>query len=139
MKTARNNGYKIDYTTNTITVTKKFMEEAGVIGTSAFSTMKELRQMGMTIAVKEIAPRKNNKITYAQMVQYISCVENSTLYMAQFNAIREEAKSKNNPYNRVLEWFNQTFPCFYDMPEFNAKNEVIVTPANYLIELPEVA
>ena len=139
MKTARNNGYKIDYTTNTITVTKKFMEEAGIIGTSAFSTMKELRQMGMTIAVKEIAPRKNNKITYAQMVQYISCVENSTLYMAQFNAIREEAKSKNNPYNRVLEWFNQTFPCFYDMPEFNAKNEVIVTPANYLIELPEVA
>ncbi len=139
MKTARNNGYKIDYTTNTITVTKKFMEEAGVIGTSAFSTMKELRQMGMTISVKETAPRKNNKITYAQMVQYISCVENSTFYMAQFNAIREEAKSKNNPYNRVLEWFNQTFPCFYDMPEFNAKNEVIVTPANYLIELPEVA
>lgn len=139
MKTARNNGYKIDYTTNTITVTKKFMEEAGIIGTSAFSTMKELRQMGMNITVKETAPRKNNKITYAQMVQYISCVENSTLYMAQFNAIREEAKSKNNPYNRVLEWFNQTFPCFYDMPEFNAKNEVIVTPANYLIELPEVA
>lgn len=139
MKTARNIGYKIDYTTNTITVTKKFMEDAGIIGTPAFITMKELRQMGMTITVKETAPRKNNKITYAQMVQYISCVENSTLYMAQFNAIREEAKSKNNPYNRVLEWFNQTFPCFYDMPEFNAKNEVIVTPANYLIELPEVA
>ena len=137
MKTARNHGYKIDYSTNTITVTKKFMEDAGIIGTPAFNIMKELRQMGMTIAVKETAPRKNNKITYAQMIQYISCVENSTLYMAQFDAIREEAKSKNNPYNRVLEWFKDTFPCFYDLPEFNAKNEVIVTPADYLTALPE--
>ena len=139
MKTARNIGYKIDYTTNTITVTKKFMEDAGIIGTPAFNTMKELRQMGMTIAVKETAPRKNSKITYAQMVQYISCVENSSLYMAQFDAVRKESKSKNNPYNRVLEWFKDTFPCFYDMPEFNAKNEVIVTPADYMIELAEVA
>lgn len=139
MKTARNIGYKIDYTTNTITVTKKFMEEAGIIGTPAFSTMKELRQMGMTIAVKETAPRKNNKITYAQMIQYISCVENSSLYMAQFDAAREEAKSKKDTYNRVLLWFNKTFPCFYEMPEFNAKNEVIVTPADYLTEIAEVA
>ena len=113
------------------------MEDAGIIGTPAFNTMKELRQMGMTIAVKETTPRKNNKITYAQMIQYISCVENSTLYMAQFDAVREEAKSKNNHYNRVLEWFKDTFPCFYDMPEFNAKNEVIVTPADYLTALPE--
>lgn len=137
MKTARNHGYKIDYSTNTITVTKKFMEDAGIISTPAFNTMKELRQMGMTIAVKETTPRKNNKITYAQMIKYISCVENSTLYMAQFDAIREEAKSKNNHYNRVLEWFKDTFPCFYDLPEFNGKNEVIVTPADYLTALPE--
>ena len=139
MKTARNIGYKIDYTTNTITVTKKFMDEAGIIGTPAFSTMKELRQMDMTITVKKTESRTNNKITYAQMIQYISCVENSGLYMAQFDAAREEAKSKKDTYNRVLNWFNKTFPCFYEMPEFNAKNEVIVTPADYLTEIAEVA
>lgn len=139
MKTARNNGYKIDYSTNTVTVTKKFMEEAGIIGTPEFNQRKILADMGLTFKIKETAPRKNNKITYAQMIKYISCVENSSLYMAQFDAIREEAKSKNNPYNRVLEWFKDTFPCFYDMPEFNAKNEVIVTPADYLTALPEVA
>ncbi len=139
MKIARNIGYKINYTTNTITVTKKFMEDAGIIGTPAFNTMKELRQMGMTIAIKETKARKNEKITYAKMIQYISCVENSSFYMAQFEAVREESKSKNNPYNRVLEWFKDTFPCFHELPEFNANNEIIVAPADYLTEISEVA
>lgn len=132
-------GYKINYSTNTVIVTKKFMEEAGIIGTPEFNQRKILADMGLTFKIKETAHRKSNKITYSQMVQYISCVENSSLYMAQFDAVREEAKSKKDTYNRVLNWFNKTFPCFYDMPEFNAKNEVIVTPADYLTALPEVA
>ena len=70
MKTARNTGYKIDYSTNTVTVTKKFMEEAGIIGTPEFNQRKILADMGLTFKIKKTAPRKNNKITYAQMIRY---------------------------------------------------------------------
>lgn len=134
--TKKTAGYYINYTTNTITVTKRFLEEAAHINTAAFNIMKELRQMDMAIVTKEAAPRKNNRITYAQMIQYISLVEDSGIYMAQFEAVRAEAKSKNDTYNRVLNWFRMTFPCFYDMPTFNEQNQIVVNPAAKRNEAP---
>ena len=127
-------GYKINYASNVITVTKKFVEDAGVINSAAFNEMKELRTMGMLIQIKESKAHHAPKITYKQMIRYIECVENSAHYMARFEAVRAEAQTKRNTYHRVLQWFIQTFPNFYAMPEFNADNEVIVTPYGYLSE-----
>lgn len=124
-------GYVIDYTTKTVTVTKKFMEEAGVIGTKAFEERKVLDEMGLVFQIREVKAHKSNKITYKQMMEYITRVENSAHYLTLFEAVRGEAKSKNNPYLRVLEWFNKTFPRFYEMPEFNSNNEIIVKPVDY--------
>lgn len=119
-------GYKVDFAKETIVVTKKFMEEASVINNAAFKEMLTLRKLGMAIVVREVKPRKKNTITFAQMIQYISLVENSDAYLAQFNVIRAEAGSKNARYNRVLSWFRKTFPDFYDLPALNEKNEIIV-------------
>ena len=124
-------GYVIDYTTKTVTVTKKFMEEAGIIGTKAFEERKVLDEMGLVFQIREVKAHKSNKITYKQMMEYITRVENSAHYLTLFEAVRGEAKSKNNPYLRVLEWFNKTFPRFYEMPEFNGNNEIIVKPVDY--------
>ena len=123
--------YTINYSENTITITKKFMDNAGIIGSAAFNEMKVLREMGMAIIVRETKPRNSNKITYAQMLQYINCVEKRSFYMSRFEAVREEAKSKKVPYIRVLEWFNESFPNFYDKPEFNDRNEIVVTASDY--------
>ena len=124
-------GYVIDYTTKTVTVTKKFMEEAGIIGTKAFEERKVLDEMGLVFQIREVKAHKSNKITYKQMMEYITRVENSAHYLTLFEAVRGETKSKNNPYLRVLEWFNKTFPRFYEMPEFNSNNEIIVKPVDY--------
>ena len=124
-------GYVIDYTTKTVTVTKKFMEEAGIIGTKAFEERKVLDEMGLVFQIREVKAHKSNKNTYKQMMEYITRVENSAHYLTLFEAVRGEAKSKNNPYLRVLEWFNKTFPRFYEMPEFNSNNEIIVKPVDY--------
>ena len=50
----KNTGYRIDYTTSTVTVTKKFMEAAGIIGTIEFEQRKVLADM----AVREPAQFK---------------------------------------------------------------------------------
>ena len=123
--------YKIDYTTNTITLTKKFATEAGILGTDAFKTMAALRGLGMTFVVKESKPRKSSNITFKQMKRYIQLVENSSHYMEQFEMIRIEAVCQKNPYQRVLTWFKETFPNFRDLPEFNGENKIIVTPHDY--------
>lgn len=124
-------GYVIDWTAKTVTVTKKFMEEAGTIGTAAFEQRKVLDEMGLVFQIREVKARKNDKITYKQMMEYITRVENSAHYLARFEAVRGEAKSKNNSYLRVLEWFKETFPRFYETPEFNSNNEIIVKPVDY--------
>ena len=110
-------GYKVDFAKETVTVTKKFMEDAGVIGSAAFKEMMTLRKLGFVIVEREVKARKVNTISYAQMIQYMSLVENSNKYMATFNAMRAEAGSKNDRYNRVLKWFRATFPDFYAMGE----------------------
>lgn len=127
--------YRIDFAANTVTVTKKFLEEAeSNITSTAFRDMKALRAMGLTIVVKEAKRAKSKHISYEQMVQYISCVENSEFYMARFAAAKNEAASKNEQYSRVLKWFKETFPHFYDMPEFTSDNKIRVTTADYPAE-----
>ena len=124
-------GYAINYATNTVVVSKRFMEEAGIIGTTAFEQRRILAEMGLTFQIREVKQRQNDRITYKQMLEYITRVEDSAHYLALFEAVRGEAKSKNNPYNRVLDWFKATFPRFYDAPEFNDRNEIIVKPHDY--------
>lgn len=124
-------GYAINYATNTVVVSKRFMEEAGIIGTTAFEQRRILAEMGLTFQIREVKPRQNDRITYKQMLEYITRVEDSAHYLALFEAVRGEAKSKNNPYNRVLDWFKATFPRFYDAPEFNDRNEIIVKLHDY--------
>ena len=132
--------YRIDFAANTVTVTKKFLEEAeSNITSTAFRDMKALRAMGLTIVVKEMKRAKSKHISYEQMVHYISCVENSEFYMARFAAVKNEAASKNEQYSRVLKWFKETFPHFYDMPEFTSDNKIRVTTADYPVEEANVA
>ena len=132
--------YRIDFAANTVTVTKKFLEEAeSNITSTAFRDMKALRAMGLTIVVKEAKRAKSKLISYEQMVHYISCVENSEFYMARFAAAKNEAASKNEQYSRVLKWFKETFPHFYDMPEFTSDNKIRVTTADYPAEEANVA
>ena len=132
--------YRIDFAANTVTVTKKFLEEAeSNITSTAFRDMKALRAMGLTIVVKEAKRAKSKHISYEQMVHYISCVENSEFYMARFAAVKNEAASKNEQYSRVFKWFKETFPHFYDMPEFTSDNKIRVTTADYPAEEANIA
>ena len=132
--------YRIDFAANTVTVTKKFLDEAeSNITSTEFKDMKMLRAMGLTVVVKETKRSKSKHISYDQMLHYISCVENSEYYMARFAAVKNEAASKNEQYSRVLKWFKETFPHFYDMPEFTSDNKIRVTTADYLAEETNVA
>lgn len=132
--------YRIDFAANTVTVTKKFLDEAeSNITSTEFKDMKAFRAMGLTVVVKETKRTKSKHISYDDMLHYISCVENSEFYMARFAAVKNEAASKSDQYNRVLKWFKKTFPHFYDIPEFTSDNKIRVTTADYPAEEANVA
>ena len=123
--------YSINFATNTITLTQKFAKEASQIGTEAFKTMMELRQLGMTIITKEPVQKKNTNLTYKKMEKYISLLEDAEKYQAEFNAVCAESLAMKVPYVYVQKWFKKTFPNYGKLPERNAELKIINTPANY--------
>ena len=131
--------YEINFITNTITITKKFAQEASQIGTEAFKTMMELRQLGMTIITKTPAKKKNTSLTYAKMETYISLLEDTEKYQAEFKAVCAESLAMKVPYVYVSNWFKKTFPNYGKLPERNAEMKIVNTPANYDAEEAKIA
>ena len=132
------NDYSVNHMTRSIILTHKFAKKACLADTKEYQHLIKLRtdNPGYNIIQRTITKKegKRKPPSYKQMKKYISCVENSDYYMARFEAVREEAASKNGSYARILKWFRQTFPNFYVMPEYNSDNEIIVTPADYPAE-----
>ena len=132
------NAYSVNHMTRSIILTRDFAKAASIPDTDQYRLLIRLRtdNPGYEIVQRTITKKegKCKPPSYKQMKKYITCVENSDYYMARFEAMREEAASKNGSYARVLKWFRQTFPNFYVMPEYNSDNEIIVTPADYPTE-----
>ena len=126
-----NKPYAIDFTTNTVTVTKKFLEAAQMIGTPEFNTMMKIREMGMTIITKAPAKKKNTKLTYDKMQKYINLLDEAEKYQKEFDAVLVESKAYDSAYAYVLKWFKKTFPSYGKQPERDANLKIVNTPANY--------
>ena len=126
-----NKPYAIDFTTNTVTVTKKFLEAAQMIGTPEFNTMMQIREMGMTIITKDPAKKKNTKLTYDKMQKYINLLDEAEKYQAEFERVQIESLAYDASYAYVLKWFKKTFPSYGKQPERDANLKIVNTPANY--------
>ena len=129
--------YEINFATSTITITQKFAKEASQIGTDAFKTMMDLRQLGMTIVTKAPVHKKTSSLTYKQMERYIALLEDAEKYQAEFETVCAESLAMKAPYAYVSNWFKKTVPNYGKQPQRNEKMKIINTPANY--EAEEVA
>ena len=126
-----NKPYAIDFTTNTVTVTKKFLEAAQMIGTPEFNTMMQIREMGMTIITKAPAKKKNTKLTYDKMQKYINLLDEAEKYQAEFERVQIESLAYDASYAYVLKWFKNTFPSYGKQPERDDNLKIVNIPANY--------
>lgn len=128
-------GYTIDFTTNTVVITKMFAKKAAEYGSEEFKMMNELSRNGFNIRnlthAKSKGKDRREKPSYKRMIAYISLVEQSEVYLERYNQVYEEAKCHRNPYNRVLSWFNQTFPNYGNLPELDDNGKVIVVPEKH--------
>ena len=91
MKMKKNQNYEINFATNTIIVSKKFLAAASVMGTDAYKEMLKLRKLGMPIGVKEIhrGKAKEKKWTFTRMEHYLKNVTESDKWMADYNTLKE--------------------------------------------------
>ena len=126
----KNHEYEINFVTNTITVTKQFREEASQIGTEAFKTMKDLLALNMSIVEREIKrkPAKVPKWSYAEMRNYLTQVEDSDKWIADFEALQKAVA-----HGVVWSWFKSNFKPVDAKgkritPKMNANHKIVVFP-----------
>ena len=104
-------GYEIDFSEGKIIVTKKFLKEASIVGSDAYTALTQIRKdyADFSIAQRQIAKRENKmtygKLTYQFMRDYIETKEDSEVVLAEYENIRKLAKFQNAQYVFVKKWF----------------------------------
>ncbi len=109
----KNNGYEINYIENTITVTKKFLKEAGIIGSPAYIALANVRKdlPDFMIVQREIAKKPGKKtygkLTYKVMREFIAAQEeeNAAAVLEEFDRVQRLSKIQNGAYAFVKAWF----------------------------------
>lgn len=134
----KNQNYFINHITNTVTVTKKFFNDAALIENEAFELMQKFKNMGLKIEVEQRKPRESKAtakelkrhITYQMMAGYISYTENAEALMEEFEIMKELAKESNprRAHAMVLEWFHENCPDYGKIPEFDENLKVVIKP-----------
>lgn len=109
----KNTGYEINYIENTITVTKKFLKEAGIIGSAAYTELARVRKdlPDFQIVQREIAKKQGKKsygkLTYKVMGEFIEAQEeeNAPVVLAEFQRVQQLSKVQAGSYAFVKTWF----------------------------------
>lgn len=124
------NGYKINFASKTITVTKAFMKQAETYNSTAYQTLMTLKldlpDMRIVAPKPTRKGRKRDNLTYANMITFINCQNNAEILLKEFEKVKELASGQGgNAYQNVKKWFLATFPNYKEIPSFDEAGNLI--------------
>ena len=105
------NGYTIDHTKKTITLTKAYAKMAYTPGTEEFREFSALLNaypyltVAMRSAKKNENKEKHNGLTVDRMEFHIKTIERDEAGLAEFLAVKAYFKGMNGYYGKVKGWF----------------------------------
>jgi maleate cis-trans isomerase len=120
--TINNRNCKVDFTTNRIFVSHKFLENSQKIYSEEFRTMIELRKMLPTFRIEVMTVRMNRPKTptYDQMRMFIEMQDEADVLLEEFHKVRMLGCTTGNAYAFVLKWFKNRFEIERDNDYFAA-------------------
>ena len=132
-------GYKIDFSTNTITMNFKFAAAASQYGTPEYKLIRDIKADFPTL--KEIVKsgreqkkaRPNKRLTYDNMKKHIVVYDNAAELMDTFEIVKALSLSAASPYKYVADWFVAQFPDYNKAPAFK-DGKLIAIP----VKAPEI-
>lgn len=114
---------------NEAVVTKAFQKQARIFGTDEYKLWREVlkENPGVKMAIKSIKknPNKDNNrnLTYSNMREYLSTMENGAELLKDFDTQLKRAKVQSSPYRFVLAWFLKTCEGYDGYKEFFEEKE----------------
>ncbi len=136
---AKNNGYRIDYTTNTLVMNYKFRDAAEVYGSPEYTMVQAIKHDFPNIKVsiksgrEQKKPRENKRFKYKNMRKHIECYNNSDELIAMFEKVQKMSAPMKSPYKYVSDWFISQFPNYKETPKF----EVDFKPTLTVVSPPD--
>ena len=123
--------YKINYTANTMTITKAFAAAAAKIDTAEYNTLARIKKDYPTMQIvnkTHRASKTSNRakgLTYENMERYINTFANANDIIDMFEIVKERSLAQSNKYNYVKSWFVAQFPQ-YSNPVFNISENIVI-------------
>lgn len=135
--------YAVDVLTNTVVVTKKFLESANTLEGENYDLYLKFKEMGFNIVQRTRKPSTSKKesdsplrplkpveekkplIPFKKMALYISLLDDADEMMDKFDAIRKDAQTKSSPRKHVNEWFRKEFPNYDEVAPLDENNRII--------------
>lgn len=123
--------YKINFTTNTITISKSFAVAASDPTSAECEKLSKLQAAypGMRIVHKtHRSPSKanaNKGLTYDRMERYIKLHENAAELLVTFVTVKKIAAEQKNPYLFTKGWFMQQFPDYGKLPDISNNGKIL--------------
>jgi len=125
------NNYKINFITNTITITKEFAKNANNLNSDEYKVLQQIKTdyPQMTVYQKtRRSPKKcntNKGLTYENMERYINTYENANEIMQMFELVKEKSCVQKNRFLYVKTWFLKQFPDYSETPSFTISAKII--------------
>ena len=122
---------KINFTANTITISKSFADAASDPTSAECEKLSKLQAAypGMRIVHKtHRSPSKanaNKGLTYDRMEGYINLHENAAELLVTFEAVKKIAAKQKNPYLFTKGWFMQQFPDYGKLPDISSSGKIL--------------
>lgn len=130
-------GYKMNFATKTLTITKAFAEMAMKPNTVEANLLAQMNSLfpDLKISYKTHAgrPHPYKGLTNKRMESYIKLHENADELMETYEAVRRIAETQMNPHNFVCKWFLKQFPNYKDLPKLKDGKIVAIV----VVTLPE--
>ena len=119
--TKKQQAYNIDYITETITVTKKFLKAASVYNSPEYKLMKEIRADYPTFkfAEKEIAKKAgkttHKNLTFETMREHIIlCEGKESTILEQYDYLMQLYKTHAGRYAKIKAWYLKQYKAEYE-------------------------
>jgi len=111
---------RYDFLTNTLYVTKSYLDKAGIFGSPEYKEIKKYRDdnanMKIEVVKRAAAKSDNRPVTakYADMEHFIKQFpkEQRESLMERYNKVKALSKTHRSPYKFVLDWFLDYFPLY---------------------------
>lgn len=117
--------YTFNQQTKTVTVSASFLKKAGKFNSPEYNLIKRLRADNPALIVEVAEKRKSSRarLTFQQMEGFIQEVDADALPL--FEKVKKVSRVQRSPYNYVRAWFENRFPHYTEMVEFDDEGNMI--------------